>query len=307
MKISKNPAGGLRVDFAAQRSDGSCVRLHPGKQHDAHLVEGSLVGWRMGRLPVHTPDRDAVKAVRFAQQPPPPSGPPPLETTPPPLTSSVLCRVSSSSGACAYGPDIGPRDGAELVSNPEYKEPIEVDPDDSASHLDVKCPQTNGSRSKFGKAKNSFDPADYNSSQSFHYIRLREGDDVEMTSEDGPWAYGFVKNKGWFPRDFVQWSSSDGYGWQALCPLSEASFNDDQLEQLPNNQQDGASQMSRMSAQSCSAQVNALGFQELVLDHAVFCLRRPSRYTNLLQSNLCSPLSLQWVRMLNQQEENALR
>jgi hypothetical protein len=40
------------------------------------------------------------------------------------------------------------------------------------------------------------------------------------------------------------------YGGQAVCQLSGASFNRDQMEMLPGNQQDGASQMSRLSAQS---------------------------------------------------------
>ena len=31
-------AGGLRVDFVVLREDGSCVRLHLGKHHDAKIV-----------------------------------------------------------------------------------------------------------------------------------------------------------------------------------------------------------------------------------------------------------------------------
>ena len=34
-----------------------------------------------------------------------------------------------------------------------------------------------------------------------------EGDEVEMTKEEGPWAYGIVEDERWFPTDFVKWNS----------------------------------------------------------------------------------------------------
>ena len=37
-------AGGLRVDFVVMREDGSYLRLHLGRHHDAQIIEGSLLG-----------------------------------------------------------------------------------------------------------------------------------------------------------------------------------------------------------------------------------------------------------------------
>lgn len=89
----------------------------------------------------------------------------------------------------------------------EYNEQSAVDdmrPDDSVSHI-----TDGGERGQVGRAIAPFDPDVYNSDSFDIYIKLEEGDAVEITKvEKNGWAYGFVerpdiKVEGWFPRDFV--------------------------------------------------------------------------------------------------------
>jgi hypothetical protein len=69
-------------------------------------------------------------------------------------------------------------------------------------------PGSTASCSQHGTAIKGFDPTDYNSPGADHYICLHKGDEVELISEEGPWAYGCVKDKGWFPRQFVKLDSA---------------------------------------------------------------------------------------------------
>jgi hypothetical protein len=69
----RDPSGrhvGLRVDYVCMRADGSAVRLHPHKDKEAKVVEGSLEEWRLGLAPVYPADRDAVLAARSSVRPP---------------------------------------------------------------------------------------------------------------------------------------------------------------------------------------------------------------------------------------------
>lgn len=190
-------AGGLRVDFVVLRESG-CVRLHPGKHRDAIIVEGSLDDleqWRRGRKSVHMPAAHAIKTARFSQQPPPPPpGPPP---------AGALASILESVEDDGFNPD----DSAPqiIIQRPEATEHCtQLSPDDSASQISIQRSEATEHCTQLGNATHPFDPTEFNSSQSFHYIALHVGDEVEMTNEDGPWAYGSVKDKGWFPRDSVK-------------------------------------------------------------------------------------------------------